>query len=453
MKTCPACGKVNEDDKNFCPVCGTELKTASPQPTNTIDEINLVNTRLRSVPQKPKSNAKYGIIIGALCAIIVIMIVVIVCVVTGSKPKSQLTPDYNTPIDEQIVITIDEERYYRPQSEKRFPDIIRFANNCVYLEFGFQEALYYGKADYTVSGNTITLGSVDLDKFKAGGEIVIIGENPNFPEVHIMDEGAQLEYNDSAITIIDFESHWVLEDPYFEYPEEYKDGAVHYLTDDPEKETEAQENIYFQNNTKPTLATNVNTDSNSTVGFKLKAGEEKYFADLDFDHGCLIIDSNYVYIDLNTLDSIEFARARYTVSGDTITLGSMDTYKAISGEIASTQGISDRFYSYHILNAGAKLRCVGETITIIDFERYWVADDMYSYPSPYKNGNKLTSCYSPIFEEFRINYQNPQQTPPKETDIITTSEVISTQVATISEETEQYSHTKTTVISDDTVGF
>ncbi len=453
MKICPACGKVNEDDKNFCPVCGTELKTASPQPTNTIEEINLVNTRLRSVPQNPKSNAKYGIIIGALCAVIVIMIVVIVCVIASSKPKSQADINFDTPIVEQSVITIGKERYYKPQSDKLFPDIIRFANNCVYLEFGFQEALYYGKADYTVSGNTITLGSVDLEKFKAGGEIVIIGENPNFPEAHIMDEGAQLEYNDTSITIVDFESYWVLKDRYFEYPEEYKNGAVHYLTDDPEKETEPQENLNFQNNTKPTLATNVNADSNSTVGFKLKAGEEKYFADLDYDHGCIIIDSNYVYIDISTLDSIEFARARYTVSGDTITLGSMDTYKSISGEIASTQGINDRFYSFHILDSGAKLRCVGDTITIIDFESYWVADDMYSYPSPYKNGNKLTSCYSPIFKEFRINYQNTQQTPPEETDIIATSEATSTKVTTTFEETEQYTHPENTVISEDDVGF
>ena len=170
------------------------------------------------------------------------------------------------------------------------------------------------------------------------------------------------------------------------------------------------------NNTQKNPQPSINQNSPSAASLSLKPGEELYFSDTDFDHGCIIIDSNYVYIDVSTADSIEFARAKYTVSDKIITLGPMDTYKAISGEIPSTLGINDNFRSYHILSAGTKLKYTNNTITIIDFEEHWIArSDAYRYPDPYKNNNKLTACFSPIFEEFRIGYEKPKQTEATKT--------------------------------------
>ncbi len=312
MRICAACGKVTADDKSYCPICGTKLpEPTQPDHTNTIDEINLVNTRLRSVPAKPNNTAKYAIIIGALSLLVIIMIVAVISIAVGSRPKSQLSYNYNKPTEQNntIINSVGEERYYRPQSDKRFPDIIRFVDNYIYLEFGFHEALYYGKASYTVSGNTITLGSVDLYKFMAGQEIVIIGENPNFPKEHIMDAGARLEYNDTSITIIDFESRWVLMDEYYEYSEEYKDGTVFYLTDDPKKETTETESI---------IATlNQSANTSTSISYFSETGKQLCFTDRNHSPNPAVIQiyDDHIYIIFPFFEGMYYAKADYTCSG------------------------------------------------------------------------------------------------------------------------------------------
>ena len=309
MRICTACGKTTADETVYCPVCGTKLpEPAQPDYTNTIDEINLVNTRLRSVPAKPNNTAKHGIIIGVLSLLVVIMIVVIICFVVGSRPKSSYGYNYNTPGKVQNGNSVE-------------------MNNNIEYDYDNNEI---------TQNNNINQG---------GNQIINQGNNT-------------------------------------------------------------------QKNPQPSI--NQNTPSAATLN--LKPGEELYFSDTDFDHGCIIIDSNYVYIDVSTADSIEFARAKYTVSDNIITLGPMDTYKAISGEIPSTLGINDNFRSYHILSAGTKLKYTNNTITIIDFEEHWIArSDAYRYPDPYKNNNKLTACFSPIFEGFRIGYEKPKQTEATKT--------------------------------------
>ena len=304
MRICTACGKTTADDKVYCPVCGTKLpEPTQPDCTNTIDEINLVNTRLRSVPAKPNNTAKHGIIIGVLSLLVVIMIVVIICFVVGGRPKSSYGYNYNTPGKVQNGNSVE-------------------MNNNI---------------EYDYDNNEITQNN----NINQGGNQIINQGNTSYK------------------------------------------------------------------NPQPSI----NQNSPSVATLNLKPGEELYFSDTDFDHGCIIIDSNYVYIDVSTADSIEFARAKYTVSDNIITLGPMDTYKTISGEIPSTLGINDDFRSYHILSAGTKLKYTNNTITIIDFEEHWIArSDAYRYPDPYKNNNKLTACFSPIFEEFRIGYEKPKQT-------------------------------------------
>lgn len=309
MRICTACGKTTADDKVYCPVCGTKLpEPAQPDYTNTIDEINLVNTRLRSVPAKPNNTAKHGIIIGVLSLLVVIMIVVIICFVVGGRPKSSYGYNYNTPGKVQNGNSVE-------------------MNNNI---------------EYDYDNNEITQNN----NINHGGNQIVNQGNTSYK------------------------------------------------------------------NPQPSI----NQNSPSAASLSLKPGEELYFSDTDFDHGCIIIDSNYVYIDVSTADSIEFARAKYTVSDNIITLGPMDTYKAISGEIPSTLGINDDFRSNHILSAGTKLKYTNNTITIIDFEEHWIArSDAYRYPDPYKNNNKLTACFSPIFEEFRIGYEKPKQTEATKT--------------------------------------
>ncbi len=128
-----------------------------------------------------------------------------------------------------VVIIGDEggeQSFYAPNGYP-YGDHIYFDSDYVYIYFGYYDMLCLARGTYSTSGNKITLGSVDLYcDLTADGEAYV--HKGDAPQLHIMDAGAVIEYNEDNITISGFNSRWALnyDIDLDSFPENYEDGSV-----------------------------------------------------------------------------------------------------------------------------------------------------------------------------------------------------------------------------------
>ena len=416
MRICTACGKTTADDKVYCPVCGTKLpEPTQPDCTNTIDEINLVNTRLRSVPAKPNNTAKYAIIIGAAAVVMILLIVVIIAIAmsNGSKTNNRYNTN-KTPVttsnssygiydnfddeeslksdtviiaDSQDILTtantaekvdIREDSYYTFYQGGAIGIITD--DNYIYLQFPFFEAMYYARATYSISGDTITLGSVDLYKYIAAEIPKTKGIDANFYDVHIMDAGARLRYKGDSLTIIDFESYWKLYESGFTYPSQYKNGTELYISRNDHGDDYKITNTPTTIPTQPTThVTTRQQQSGTDILSALGGGAEKsYYTQRGSYMGdSITINADYVTLYFEYYGETIKGTATYTLSGNTLTLGT----------VTDTSGNNS-----DIMEAGAQIVYNDYIITVHGFEDRWIwtyDGENAVVPDAYKDGTTL----------------------------------------------------------------
>lgn len=209
MKTCPNCKKENNDDAKFCNVCGTPLHNITTPATQ---------------PQSPAPKKSKGMLIAIISLVAVVIVLAVVVVLLAGKvnnessdittlPQGNIKTEENNKTDKKEETpdtqqaTSPEEGVYYINNDSTQYSKIELKNGEAYLYFNLMEGYCTGNANYTVSGNTITLDHVTAYSFEFDGQTTYMDESPD--AAIVLNPGASLTINNNVISPQNFEQYWV----------------------------------------------------------------------------------------------------------------------------------------------------------------------------------------------------------------------------------------------------
>ncbi len=226
MKICPNCKKENNDNVNFCNACG------APLPNNTTPATQ---------PQAPTPKKSKGMLIAIISLVAVVIVLAVVVVLLAGKLNNTNTNDNKPAQAETSVEAVDdskvsadnddtqqatspEEGVYYINNDSTSYGKIELKDGKAFLTFNLLEGICVGKANYTVTGNTIALDCVTAYSFTFDGETSYVDESPD--AAIVLNPGASLTINNNVISPQNFEQYWIYEG--WGLPQDYFSGSQFY---------------------------------------------------------------------------------------------------------------------------------------------------------------------------------------------------------------------------------